>query len=259
MPTISIVTICYNNLQQLIETCASVDMQTVLPEEHIIVNGSTDDEIENWLNNQPSLPYRKIFHITNRGIAGNQSFGVEKSTADYINVMNASDSLASENVIEEVKIFLKNNNYPEWISGNFYLYRGSKWRVIGTPFDKTQLYKGIRGVCHQTWFVHKTVYEKVGKYNDYKIAMDYDMLCRIKNYSYKYFDFTIAKFDNTGLSSRNYTKSLLEMIKVYEANFGFSLKCRLWQIRQWFVNKILSIKIIGKIFYTIKEYFTRKR
>lgn len=48
MITISIITICYNNLNDLEKTCKSVDEQIVSPFEHIIINGSSNNEIESF-------------------------------------------------------------------------------------------------------------------------------------------------------------------------------------------------------------------
>jgi GT2 family glycosyltransferase len=53
MNTISVITICFNNLADLQKTCASVDMQTRLPDEHWVINGSTTDEIAQWLLQTP--------------------------------------------------------------------------------------------------------------------------------------------------------------------------------------------------------------
>ena len=46
----SIITICFNNLNDLKDTCESVDKQEHQSFEHIIIDGSTNDEIQKWLN-----------------------------------------------------------------------------------------------------------------------------------------------------------------------------------------------------------------
>jgi len=130
------------------------------------------------------------------------------------------------------------------------LHRGGIWVNNGKPFDKKQIYKGMRAISHPTWFVKKEVYDRIGLYKNYSIAMDYDMMCRIKEELYAYINYTLVKFDNTGLSSANYLESLNQNIEVYESNFGYSLKCRLWQFRlklfhqflqTWFGTKVYSL------------------
>ena len=51
MNQISVITICFNNLEDVITTCQSVDMQIQKPFEHLIINGSTTPDIKNYLEN----------------------------------------------------------------------------------------------------------------------------------------------------------------------------------------------------------------
>jgi hypothetical protein len=106
----------------------------------------------------------------------------------------------------------------------------------------------MRRVSHPSWFVKREVYDRLGLYKPYSIAMDYDMMCRIKDEPYAYLNFTIAKFDNTGVSSVKYLDSLKQNIQVYESNFGYSLKCRIWQFRQKLLYKILQTSLGEKLF-----------
>ena len=56
--TISVVTICFNNLDELIRTCHAVDSQTKMPFEHWIIDGSSTPAIEEWLENNSQPQYR---------------------------------------------------------------------------------------------------------------------------------------------------------------------------------------------------------
>ena len=49
MISITVITICFNNLQELINSCNSVDLQSHKPFEHIVIDGSTKPEIKNYL------------------------------------------------------------------------------------------------------------------------------------------------------------------------------------------------------------------
>jgi hypothetical protein len=84
--------------------------------------------------------------------------------------------------------------------------------------------------------------------------MDYDLLCRLKNEPYAYMDQTIVHFDDGGVSTNQYLKSLKENVKVYESYFGFSIAARIWQFRLSFLFYLLQSKL-GKCLYAIK---TRK-
>ena len=79
MNGLSIITICFNNLKDLKKTCASVESQSQLPDEHWIINGSTNTEIENWLlhTNQPN--FRKWINERDKGISDAFNKGIQKS------------------------------------------------------------------------------------------------------------------------------------------------------------------------------------
>lgn len=249
---LSIVTICFNNLQDLIKTCNSVDSQLEKPYEHIIINGSSNDDIKNWFSAQANITYRKIINERDNGISDGFNKGIKKASGDMIHLLNSGDVYYDENAIQIVS--KKFNDLPNinWVSGNIILHRAGVWVNVGKPFEKKQLYKGMRATSHPTWFVKKEVYERLGIYKNYSIAMDYDMMCRIKDEPYAYINYTLIKFDNTGLSSSNYLNSLKQNIEVYESNFGYSIKSRVWQFRlkliyyflqTWLGKKVFSLKI----------------
>jgi len=249
---LSIVTICFNNLAELIKTCDSIDCQIEKPFEHIIINGSSNDDIKDWFNNQNKIGYRSIVNEIDSGISDAFNKGISRASGDVVHLLNSGDICYDENTTQVVA--KKFNDLPnvKWVSGNIMLHRAGIWVNIGKPFDKKQLFKGMRAISHPTWFVKKEVYERVGLYKNYSIAMDYDMMCRIKEEPYAYINYTMIKFDNTGISSSNYISSLKQNTEVYEANFGFSIKSRLWQFRlkllhlflqTWLGKKAFSLKM----------------
>ncbi|MEI6586869.1 MAG: glycosyltransferase [Sediminibacterium sp.] len=252
MLNLSIVTICYNNFEDVKMTCASIDNQSVLPYEHWIINGSSYPTIAQWLEEQPQPNYRKWVNVTNKGIAGNFNEGIARATGTYIHLLNSGDIYASDQVIDNVVSFLTKNTNSNWVSGNIILHRGGNWITIGKPFDKFQVFKGMRSICHPSWFVKKEVYDRLGIYKNYSIAMDYDMMCRIKDEPYAYLNYTITKFDNTGVSTIKYLDSLKQNIEVYEANFGYSIKSRFWQFRLKLLHYLMQTNL-GKRLFQIKE------
>jgi len=253
MASVSVVTICFNNPEDVKITCASLDGQTVKPAEHWIINGSTAPAIAEWLETKPQPSYRKWAHITNQHIAGNFNRGIEKVNGDFIHLLNSGDSYAENDVLQKVVDFLDTHPSVQWISGKLRTQRSGRMVEIGKPFKKQKLYRGMRSVSHPTWFVRKEVYGRHGLYNTaYRIAMDYDMMCRIAFEPYQFIDLTITYFDNTGISSVKYLDSLKENIKAYESYFGYSLKCRLWQKRLKTLHLLLQTGF-GKWLFGLKK------
>jgi glycosyltransferase involved in cell wall biosynthesis len=240
-------------LADLKATCSSVDGQITKPFEHIIINGSSTSEIKQWLDEHPGPSYRKVINEKDEGISDAFNKGIEKSQGDLIHILNSGDLYYNEKIVSLIlKIFNDNNNLS-WVSGNIKIKRAGIWVLIGVPFDKKQLYKGMRAISHPTWVLKKDVYNKIGLYSKvYKIGMDYDLLCRLKNETYAYINEPLVHFDDNGISTNDYKKSLKENILIFESNFGYSLKSRVWQLRLFFFDLILKTNF-GKWLYKIKS------
>ena len=250
---VSVISICFNNLADLQRTCHSIDTQIVLPNEHIVINGSTTNEITDWLNNHPQPDYRKWVNERDKGIADAFNKGIHKASFSIIHLLHAGDMYASNKVIEKVIAIFLANNTVQWVSGNIELVRGGERVVVGKPFDKNKLYRGMRSIAHPTWFVKKEVYDRVGVFNlKYIIGMDYDLMCRIKDEPYNYINETIAVFDDSGISTTNYPNSLEENIAIYESYFGYSLLCRIWQFRLKCLHLLLQTNF-GKWLFKLKK------
>ncbi|NBR57175.1 MAG: hypothetical protein EBU05_09120 [Chitinophagia bacterium] len=174
------------------------------------------------------------------------------ASGSIIHLLNSADVYYSNSVIEKVVNFYKQYPETQWTSGNIYMKRGGIWVNIGVPFDPNQLYKGMRAVSHPTWFVRKEVYARVGQFSvDIKIAMDYDLMCRLKGEPYGYINETLIKFDDSGVSTHLYLNSIKENTQVYESYFGYSITARIWQFRLRLLYYLLKSSF-GKFLYAIK-------
>lgn len=246
---VTVISICFNNLADLKRTCHSIDSQMLLPNEHIIINGSTTNEITDWLNDYPQPSFRKWVNERDYGIADAFNKGIQRANFSITHLLHAGDTYASNRVIETVTTIFSTNNAVQWVSGNIALVRGGERVVVGKPFDKNKLYRGMRSVAHPTWFVKKEVYDRVGLFNlKYAIGMDYDLMCRIKDEPYQFVNETIAVFDDSGISTTNYLNSLKENIAIYESYFGYSLLCRIWQYRLKCLHILLKTSFGKKLF-----------
>ncbi len=253
MNGISVITICFNNLADVQKTCASVDAQTMPPHEHWIINGSTNSDIADWLEHTPQPAYRKWINERDKGIADAFNKGLQKASGPITHLLNSGDVYAGTDVLATVSSFFQMHPMVHWISGNIELIRGGEKVTIGKPFEKEKLYRGMRSVSHPTWFVKKEVYHRVGYFkSEYKIAMDYDMMCRLGEETYQYLPKTIVIFDDAGVSSTQYLRSLAENKTVYESYFGKSVKLEFWQLRLKLLYYLLQSSI-GKWLFRVKK------
>jgi len=255
MPTISLITICFNNLPELINTCKSVDQQNLPPFEHVVIDGSTQDEIQRFLNHHPQPPYRKWLCEPDQGISDAFNKGLRLSTGDWIGILNSGDELNDEEAYERLYGLLSTNPPFKWLHGKQLTFRGGHWVAVGKPFVKSKIYKGMRGVFHSTMYLKKELYEVHGGYDlNCKYAMDYDLLCRICDEPHYFLDSVLVKFNPHGISSRNYEIALWEASRIYRKYFGTSCVHLAWMFRLILLNRLLNTKL-GKALYRLKLFF----
>jgi GT2 family glycosyltransferase len=253
LTTLSIITICFNNLQEVLDTCKSVDGQSILPFEHLIINGSTNNDIENYFSKKPEIYYRKVLNERDNGIADAFNKGIKKSTGQVILLLNSGDLLFDKNVVKTVLEEFDNNNELMWLHGKYRSKRSGIWVTLGKPFDPKKLYRGMRSLSHQTMFVKKDLYEKYGLYdNSFKIAMDFDFVARIRNEKFLFLPEILTTFIPGGISSTQYDLSLKESTIVVKRYLGKTWKNKLWNFRLKSLNTIQNIPILGRILYRIK-------
>ena len=252
MNRISIVTICFNNLEELKKTCASVEMQTLQPNEHLIIDGSTKPEIKYWLENNQQPGYRKWICERDKGIADAFNKGVRNVTGDIIYILNSGDTLYDNTILQRASDVFAKDSSIMWCNGKLNTLRGGIWVSVGKPFEKEKLYRGMRSVFHPTMYVRKAVYEKHGLFNvDIKMAMDYDFLCRIADEKNVFIDYPLATFDPTGVTSTKYLDAMDESYAIYRRYYGNSIKQTLWSWRLTFLYYLLKSPL-GKLLYSIK-------
>ncbi len=252
MPTLSIITICFNNLDDLIKTCASVDMQELKPYEHLIIDGSTKPDIKEYLESHPQPSYRRWICERDKGIADAFNKGISNATGDITYLLNSGDEIYDNTVLKKVMTVFGQDSSLMWLNGKLNLFRADTWALAGKRFEKDKLYRGMHGVFHPTMYVKKEVYSRCGYFDiTVKYAMDYDFICRIADEKNTFINYPLATFDPTGVSSTNYVASTREMFQCYRKYYGNSLKQQLWYLRLLFLNSLLNSSI-GKMLYRIK-------
>lgn len=251
-PRISVITICFNNLEELLVTNASVDKQTEAPFEHWIIDGSTDNRIREYLESHAQPAYRKWLCERDKGIADAFNKGIIRAQGDVINMLNSADHYINEHTLSLVSAAFAADPGLQWLHGKYQLQRGNIWVTIGKPFAKDKLYRGMRSLAHQSMFLKKSLHDKYGLYDtSYSIAMDYDFVCRIAGERFCFLTEPLIVFAPGGTSGTNYMESLRQGKKAYEKYYGTSFKLRAWQLRLKALHTLLHSPI-GNFLYKVK-------
>lgn len=251
--TISVITICFNNQEELISTCQSVDEQTCQPDEHLIIDGSTNNSILNWLKTNPQPRFRKWIHEEDNGIADAFNKGINNSTGELIHLLNSGDTYYQANAIQTALDAFDNNTGLKWLHSKYVQFRGGILVISGKPFDQNLLWKGMRQVAHPSMFLKKELYVKHGLFDtSLKIAMDYDLLVRIRNEENIFLDQPLVCFAPGGASSQQFYLGLKEVKNIYQKYMGNSNRQHLWQTRQKILHVFMQTGL-GKLWFVMKN------
>jgi glycosyltransferase involved in cell wall biosynthesis len=218
-PKVTIITTVFNAVRTIEQAILSVANQTYKNIEYIVVDGgSTDGTLQILYKYRDKIS--RIISERDNGIADGFNKGIAIATGEWVGMINADDWYAldavemmmanvadSDNVCCGNLMLIGNNGYT----------RSRKSKVGWLSFG---MY-----IMHPTCFVKRAVYERVGGYDTaFKIAMDFDMLLRIKKAGYriKYVDENIAYMRTDGVSN-NVEKMHAEELAVMKRNLrGFN-------------------------------------
>lgn len=200
---ITIITVCYNNLEGLKKTVISVMNQTWQEFEFVVIDGgSTDgsaaylesksDKIDYWV----SEPDKGIYNAMNKGIS--------KASGEYLLFLNSGDHFFNNEVLKNC--FQQINNF-DLIYSDLQMINATGTKIAFYPenFRFSDLYFG--SLPHPATFIKKALFDKVGLFDvDLKIVSDWKffILALFKyNCTYVKIDTIVATFYSDGISSTN--------------------------------------------------------
>lgn len=226
MRKISIVTICKNSEKYIGQTLKSVSSQYKnYPEiEHVIVDGNSSDKTLPIIEEYKKSALFPVVLISgaDRGISDAMNIGVENATGDFINHLHSDDIFASDNVVNQVIIFLDSHRTCKWCYGDLEVINEESNvinKLFAKPFSLKKLYR-CNTIPHPTVFIQRELFVKVGGFDvGLKGAMDYDFFIRLAENSVpEYLGVTVSKFrvHQGSYSFVNEKKVLKEVLKIRE-------------------------------------------
>lgn len=243
LPTISIITVCYNSVQTIEETILSILQQNYPLLDYVIIDGgSTDgtlDIIEKYRNQISYFCSEK-----DDGISDAFNKGIRHSKGEIIGIVNSDDVLlphALEHIAE------KYNDKIDVYRGNVLIVNkesGKSNREI--PSMKFPLIPLVLHIAHPGTFITKKAYEKWGVYStDLKFNMDHDILRRMYRgkAQFLYIDADLAEFRLGGATSSSIKKKKHDLEYVVKENGGNKFQAKIYYSYMYFVDIIKRIII----------------
>lgn len=96
---LTVVTIGFSNIDEIMLTCKSVDDQTHQPYEHIMVISGLNANEKKILESKHVLAFRKFLYDVDNSLYNAMNIGLNVSNGDFLYFLNAGDTLNSSQAI----------------------------------------------------------------------------------------------------------------------------------------------------------------
>ncbi|GAB6010895.1 glycosyltransferase family 2 protein [Viscerimonas tarda] len=268
-PKITVVTVVYNAVNDIEKTIKSVITQSYPSVEYLVIDGgSTDgslDIIKNYASQItngefPNIAFRWISE-PDKGIYDAMNKGIERSSGDWINFMNAGDYFYSADAIQQM-FSLPEEEYADFAV----LYGDTEFRLKTFSYVieamESQLDR-FMPFSHQAAFT-RIQYARENKYNtDYKIAADTEFFLKLirQGLRYKHIPVVVCSYDSQrGLSADNEIRRSKELVRM-QISYGADKNSPYYKkyIRDACIKQFLKTIIPASVWMKMRESKVKKQ
>lgn len=220
-PTLSVITIVYNNVKDIERTMLSVLNQVYPNIEYIIIDGASTDGTKDLIYKYKSR-LAQFISEPDKGIYDAMNKGLALATGNYVLFMNSGDEIYASDTVAEV--------FDSTASADIYYGEtemfNEKWESLGqrrhcTPenFNWKSFRYGM-SISHQAIYVKRSI---AGKFDlQYKYSADIDWIINtaknassiVNTHSY------VAKYLVGGISKKKHFASLKERFRIFTKHYG---------------------------------------
>lgn len=254
---ISVITITYNNFEELQKTVNSIGTENNI--ESVIINGGNCERTIEFLSSYAGI----IINEKDSGIADAFNKGLRNSSGSYVMFLNSGDELIDKNYLKRAADFLDENKIYSFVHSNLlFVDESGEEYHLHPPMKNTG-----RGMpyLHPTMIVRKNVFDNLGTFNtSLKIAMDFDIIVRMEKAGLKGFyfkDYFPVRMEGSGRSVKEESEALTECYRILKEHNYLNLKNRYgFFIRYIFylIRKFSGLKGLNILLLKLKKLKHRK-
>lgn len=208
-PLVSIITIVLNGEQVLRKTIESIINQSYPLIEYIIIDGgSTDKTVDVIKEYDTRIAYWSS--AADIGISDAFNKGIAQAHGEIIGLLNAGDWYEIDTVQNVIDAYTASVNIGV-VCGALQFWREGRREYLCQ--SEPELLERDMSITHPTCFLTRNLYDSVGGFsNEYKYAMDYELLLRAKNSGANFIALKkiLANMPHDGLSELNWKDALRE-------------------------------------------------
>jgi glycosyltransferase involved in cell wall biosynthesis len=220
-PTLSVVTIVYNNVKDIERTMLSVLNQTYQNIEYIVVDGlSTDGTLE--IINNYKAKIAKLISEKDEGIYDAMNKGLAAATGDYVIFMNSGDEFYATDTVANVFSSAHDADIyygeTEMINGEGQSL-GQRRHHAPKQFTWRSFKYGM-SISHQAIYIRRSLTERYDR--KYHLSADIDWILRAAKKAKKIVNVNqyVAKYLVGGMSKTRHRQSLTERFDIMKRYYG---------------------------------------
>lgn len=221
LPVLSVITIVYNNVNDIERTIRSVLNQDYPPIEYIMIDGgSTDGTLD--VIEQFKSQIAVFISEKDEGIYDAMNKGMLLATGDYLLFMNSGDEIFAENTVSNV--------FNSWPDADIYYGETEMIDATGNSLGRRRhkvpksfswrSFKYGMSISHQAIYVRKSI---AAPYNTrYQLSADIDWIltaakkAKVIINTQQY----VAKYLMGGVSKKRHLQSLKERFHIFSKHYG---------------------------------------
>ena len=220
-PTLSVITIVYNNVRDIERTMLSVLNQTYVKIEYIIVDGLSTDGTLSIIKKYRDRISRLISE-QDEGIYDAMNKGLAAATGDYVLFMNSGDEIYSVNTVASIFLTAEDADiyYGETEMTNADGQSLGQRRHKAPAVFKYTSFKYGMSVSHQAIYIRRTLTAPFNR--TYVLSADIDWILNAVQKAKKIVNVHqyVAKYLVGGISKTKHKQSLLERFDIMKQHYG---------------------------------------
>lgn len=178
---VSVITVCFNSADTIVDTMRSLATQTHRQIEHIVVDGgSTDGTLD--LVRRHAITGCRIFSGPDKGIYDAMNKGLRLSTGAIVGFLNSDDTFAAPDVVARIAAVV-DAEAADAVYGDLTYIDPTRARPLvrywrAGEFRTSRLRHGWMPP-HPTFYVGRKLLDSVGEFDSsMKVAADYEFMIR---------------------------------------------------------------------------------
>lgn len=209
MPSISVITVCFNASTSIRACVESVINQSV-DFEHIVIDGKSTDNTLAVLDEYRADPRLRIISEPDKGIYDAMNKGIRLARGEFIGFLNADDQYATPNALSRVIDAFSDPATDSCYGDLIYVDQTNPQKIVrywrSGSYSPRGFYFGWMPP-HPTFYAKRSVYEQHGAFNTaLGSAADYEIMLRFlykHGISTKYIPEVLVAMKTGGISNRS--------------------------------------------------------